>query len=79
MTIQLQKFSSETIYYIQDVPFIVKGFTTKLFLQTLLNSVIYETFPIYNFYAYGRYIITMKLYSYTTHLIVSLPEGIYIH
>ena len=53
MTIQLQKFSSKTIYYIQDVSFIVKGFTTKLFLQTLLNSIIYETFPIYNFYAYG--------------------------
>ena len=45
MTIQLRNFSSETIY-VQDVLFIANKFTTKLFLQIFLKSVIYETFPI---------------------------------
>ena len=53
MTIQLWNFSSETIY-VQDVSFIVKGFTMKLFFQIFLNSVIYETFPFETFYAYSK-------------------------
>ena len=52
MAIHLQKFSSKTIY-VQDMSFVAKGFTTKLFLQIFLNLVIYETFPIRNFFVYG--------------------------
>ena len=44
MTIQLQNFSSKTIY-VQDMSFIAKGFTMKL----ILNSVIYETFTFETF------------------------------
>ena len=54
MTIELRNFSSETSAthpHVQSV----KGFTTKLFLRIFLNSVIYETFPIQNFYVYGIY------------------------
>ena len=35
--------------YVQDVLFVAKGFTTKLFLWILLNSVIYKTFSNWNF------------------------------
>ena len=52
MTIKLWNFSSETIY-VQEVSFIAKGFTTKLFLRVFLNSVIYQAFPIQNFYVYS--------------------------
>ena len=61
MTTQLQNFSSETIY-VQDVLFIAKWYTTKLFLRVFLNLVIYETFPIQNFYLYGSYMCnTVKI------------------
>ena len=39
----IQMFSYEYIY-VQDVSFVVKGFTTKPFLQIFLNSIIYEIF-----------------------------------
>ena len=48
MTNHLQNFSSETVY-VQDMSFVAKGFTMKLFLRIFLNSVIYKTFPIRNF------------------------------
>ena len=74
MTIQLQNFSSKTIY-VQDVLFIVKGFTMKLFLQIFLNSIIYETFPVRNFlriqYANCKHLAninTFIYYKYSTEL-----------
>ena len=62
MAIQLQNFSSEIIY-VQDMSFVVIGFTMKLFRRIFLNSVIYETFPIQNF---------LCIYGY-----VALEAGIY--
>ena len=44
----ITKIFPETIY-VQDVSFVAKGFTMKLFLQIFLNSVIYKTFSIQNF------------------------------
>ena len=64
MTIQLRNFSSETVC-VQDMSFVVKGFTTKLFLQIFLNSVIYETFPIQNFLRI-RYLHTILVFTHHT-------------
>ena len=62
MTIQLQNFSSETIY-VQDMLFTTKGITTNVFLQTFFNSVIYETFP------------NLKLFTYMILLIIGTVWG----
>ena len=42
----LRTLKKPTIWYVQNVSSVGKGFTTKLFLWIFLNSIMYETFPI---------------------------------
>ena len=52
MTIQLQNFSSKTIY-VQDVLFVVKGFAMKISSEYSLTQSSTNLFPFETFYVYG--------------------------
>ena len=73
MIIQLWNFSSETIY-VQDMSFVVKGYSMELILQIILNPLSnlrnfsYSQLFTYTIYTtlYGHYYTLLYAYAFKT-------------